>query len=354
MLTQIQDLQQELTAVLKKAERNRKLLKICRIICYGGSLVYFIGIFVSYVLLVTKGESPFIHNNELNPNPTNLEANKILIYIVPLFVLITVGSYGLGFFYKKFATVEQNSVRRIIKQMFPDAKCYLEGKVMSNSLVNASHLFGNDSGNSMAYSSGSIIFDNGGQKLEVNDMIVRKNLTAHTNTGGFLLVFKMLFGGLFAHTRLAKTLSGSIVILPDHLERHLDYLAKTVQSMKNINGNKLVQLEDIEFERHFAVYSTDEILARYILTPAMMLRMTELRKKYDRDIMLSFVGNNFFFAVSMPEGFLTLGDDSSAVVNDLYDNISTVREILKDLKLNKAPEQTIVLNLNSARNQVVL
>jgi hypothetical protein len=358
MNTATQLLQQELTAVLKKAERNRKFLRICQVFCYGGSLVYFIGILVSNVLLYSGSGSPFVHNYEANPNPTFWEANKMLTYIIPLFVLITIGSAGLGFFFKKFATDEQNSVRRIINKMFPEAKCYLEGKEMSALLVNSSHLFGNFSDNAMAYSMGSIIFENGAQKLEVDDMVVRKNMTAHTSTGGFLLIFKMMFSGLFAkrtentassfrglfaHTKLAKNLSGSVVILPDNLERHLDYLAKTIQSMKNINGNKLVQLEDIEFERYFAVYSTDEVLARYILTPAMMLRMTELRKKYDRDIMLSFNGNNFFFAVAMPEGFLTLGENSGTVVNDLYDNISTVREILKDLKLDKVPEPAIVL-----------
>ena len=54
-------------------------------------------------------------------------------------------------------------------------------------------------------------------------------------------------------------------------------------------------------------------------------------------IMLSFNGNRFFFAVAIPEGFLTLGSaplSTGAALNDLYDNITTAREILNILKLN--------------------
>ena len=144
------------------------------------------------------------------------------------------------------------------------------------------------------------------------------------------------FRGMFAEAQLEKKINGSVVILPDHLESRLDYLAKNIQALKNVNGNKLVTLEDIEFERYFAVYARDEITARYVLTPAMMLRMTELKRKYNRDIMLSFNNDRFYFAVAMPEGFLTLGDASrttDGALKDLYDNIITASEIFNKLKI---------------------
>ena len=144
------------------------------------------------------------------------------------------------------------------------------------------------------------------------------------------------FRGMFAEATLEKKINGTVVILPDHLESHLDYLAKNIQALKNVNGNRLVRLEDVEFERYFAVYSNDEITARYLLTPAMMLRMTELKKKYNRDIMLSFSENRFYFAVAMPEGFLTLGNSSltsGEALKDLYDNFTAARKILTDLKI---------------------
>jgi hypothetical protein len=141
---------------------------------------------------------------------------------------------------------------------------------------------------------------------------------------------------MFANAQLEKRINGSVVVLPDRLEKYLDYLAKNVQALKNMQGNRLVTLEDPEFERHFAVYATSEIVARYVLTPAMMLRIAELRRKYDSRIMLSFSGSEFFFAVAMPEGFLTLGNApaSEGALSDLYDNFMAAKEILSYLKIN--------------------
>jgi hypothetical protein len=102
----------------------------------------------------------------------------------------------------------------------------------------------------------------------------------------------------------------------------------------------------VEFERRFVVYATDEITARYILTPGMMYRMTELQKKYNRDLMLPFNGGMFPFAVSMPEGFLTLEGNSAAsgqCVGDLYDSVETARIVLEELKLDRAPRNEIEL-----------
>ncbi|GHV50402.1 hypothetical protein FACS1894181_10910 [Bacteroidia bacterium] len=355
----IEQLQQELAATLRKARRNRKALTVSRILCYGAALAYFAFIAINPVLLSSTGGSLFTHDYALNPNPTFWETNKILVFIIPVFILITIGGLGISFFHKKFATAEQRSVRRITGAMFPDAKCYIETRSLRPSLLRSSYLFG-ESGQASSF--GSIVFDRGGLKLEVEDIIVQANNGfVQTQLGGTALLLKTLFAGLsgkrlesmassfrglFAHTQLAKDIQGSIVILPDHLERRLDYLAQMFQSMKNISGNRLVKLEDIEFEQYFAVYSTDEIMARYVLTPAMMLRMTALRKKYNRDIMLSFNGSQFFFAVAMPEGFLTLGSNAvhpGTAINDLYENIETARTILRELKLDKAPEREIRL-----------
>ncbi|MCO7113693.1 DUF3137 domain-containing protein [Bacteroides uniformis] len=73
------------------------------------------------------------------------------------------------------------------------------------------------------------------------------------------------------------------MLLPDHLENKIGYLAQTIQGMKEKYGAKFVHLEDPEFERHFAVYADDEVEARMVLTPAMMRKLTALRKSFSRD-----------------------------------------------------------------------
>jgi len=354
MNEKIEQLQQELYTTLKQAEKNRRKTGIFRAFCYGGALLYFVGIIGMQVFVYSGGDTSFFYT--LDPNPTFFEQYKMLIIIAPLFILITIGGFGLSFFYRKFAEAEQSSIRRIIRTMFPDAKLALLPSDVSTLLLRQSNFFGGmDSQYASGYSSGMIIFENGDSKITFRDIVLnvskQKDWLSRTSIGGLLLViitmFKGLFSkrvenlagdfrGMFAHAELKKKINGSVVVLPDHLESHLDYLAKNIQALKNVNGNKLVMLEDVEFERYFAVYASDEITARYVLTPAMMLRMSELKKKYNRDIMFSFNGNHFYFAVAMPEGFLTLGNSSltsGKALKDLYDNIKVAQDILNDLKL---------------------
>jgi len=306
--------------------------------------------------LYSGNGSLFMHNYEANPNPTFWEANRILVVIIPLFVLITIGSFGMSIYYRKFTEAEQSSIRRIIREMFPNAKlALLPSDVSTLTLLQSNFFGGMNSQYTSGYSFGTVIFENDGRKITFRDIVInvgnQENLATQNPVSGMFLVFKMMFKGLFgkrveniasnfrgmfADAQLEKKINGSVVVLPDHLESRLDYLAKNIQALKNVNGNKLVMLEDVEFERYFAVYASDEITARYVLTPAMMLRMTELKKKYNRDIMLSFNGNRFFFAVAMPEGFLTLGNSSltsGEALKDLYENITTAQDILNNLKL---------------------
>ena len=354
MNEQIGQLQQELYATLKQAARNRRKIGVFRTFCYGGSLLYFVGLILMQVFVYSGGDVSFLYT--LNPNPTFFEQYRMLIIIAPLFALITIGSFGLSVYYKKYATAEQSSVRRIIRTMFPDAKLALLPSNVATLLLLQSNFFGGMDGRyTTGQSLGMVIFENNGRKITFRDIVINtgkgESRLAQTSIGGLLLVIKMMFKGMFAarvenmagnfrgmfaDAQLEKKIKGSVVVLPDHLESRLDYLAKNIQALKNVNGNKLVTLEDVEFERYFAVYAGDEITARYVLTPAMMLRMTELKKKYNRDIMLSFNGNRFYFAVAMPEGFLTLGNSSltsGEALNDLYDNIMTAQGILNDLKL---------------------
>jgi len=356
MNEQINQLQQELYSTLKQAERNRRKISVFRTLCYGGALIYFIGIIAMQVFMYSGHGLLFTNDYTLNPNPTFFEANKILVLIIPLFALITLGSVGLGVYYRKFTDAEQTSIRRIIGAMFPDAKCNLFPMQLSTSALRQSNFFGDINNNyAGGYSFGAVSFDSNNPKVIFRDIVIntgkQESWLVQSSVGGFFLIFKMMFKGLFskrveniastfrgmfADAQLEKEIKGSVVVLPDHLESRLDYLAKNIQALKNVNGNKLVMLEDVEFERYFVVYASDEILARYVLTPAMMLRMTELKKEYNRDIMLSFNGNHFYFAVAMPEGFLTLGNaslTSGEALNDLYDNIVAARDILKDLRL---------------------
>ena len=354
MEEKIKELQQELYVTLKKAEKARRIISLGRLLSYGGAFIYFLGILAMQVFLYSGGDASIFYT--FNPEPTFWEQNKMLIIIIPLFALIFIGGYALSYFQRKYSETEVMSIKRIIGTMFPEATCKLTHNFLPPDLVMQSNFFGGTDKRLLSGRSfGLITFEYNDRKIIFRDVLINTsksiNRFSETYLGAILMLFKLIikglfakrienitgdFRGMFADAQLEKKITGSVVVLPDRLERHLDFLAKNIQALKNVSGNKLVILEDVEFERHFAVYASDEITARYVLTPAMMMRMTALKQKYNRDIMLSFNDDRFFFAVAMPEGFLTLGDTSlttGEALRDLYDNFATARDIVNNLKI---------------------
>ena len=52
------------------------------------------------------------------------------------------------------------------------------------------------------------------------------------------------FRGMFGWCKIDKRFKGNIIILPDHLEQKIGYLAKNIQGLKKRYSARLVQLED--------------------------------------------------------------------------------------------------------------
>jgi hypothetical protein len=77
-------------------------------------------------------------------------------------------------------------------------------------------------------------------------------------------------------------------VLPDTAEKLFGFIGKALQGWNKSHGD-LVKLEDPEFEREFVVYGSDQIEARYILSPALMQRIMEFKNKVGTKVHLSFV-----------------------------------------------------------------
>ncbi len=104
-----------------------------------------------------------------------------------------------------------------------------------------------------------------------------------------------IFKGLFFHADFNKHIQANTYIEPDTAER---LFGKFGQKFQMSSKGKLVKLENIEFEKIFAVYSTDQTEARYILTPAIMEALVNIYKMYKRRMYLSFIGSRVYVAMS--------------------------------------------------------
>jgi hypothetical protein len=145
-----------------------------------------------------------------------------------------------------------------------------------------------------------------------------------------------LFRGLFLQADFNKHFKGRTWVFTDLAERMLGRLGKSLQSWSG--PGQLVSLEDPEFEKEFAVYATDQQEARYVLSPALMSRVLELRRKSEKAIQLSFVDSSLFVAIPYqgelfePSVFTDLEDP--ALTRSYYEALRLALSIVDELNLN--------------------
>ncbi len=149
---------------------------------------------------------------------------------------------------------------------------------------------------------------------------------------------KTLFKGLFFRANFNKSFQGKTVVLPDVAERLFGGVGRMLQSWNTSKG-ELIQLEDPEFERFFAVYGDDQIEARYILSTNLMARLTDFRKRAGRDLYISFVGNTIHIAVKYEEDLfepkLFYSMLKFAPIKEYYEIFRLMLDLVEELKLNR-------------------
>ncbi|MFT5861294.1 MAG: hypothetical protein ACI865_003418 [Flavobacteriaceae bacterium] len=144
------------------------------------------------------------------------------------------------------------------------------------------------------------------------------------------------FKGIFFIADFNKAFIGETVVLPDTAEKLFGKLGSFFQKM-NISRPKLIKLEDPVFEKAFAVYGTDQVEARYILTPALMSRIMEFKKKSGK-IHLSFMHNSVYIAISVSKNLFEPPFFKSMlraeIVEEYFEYLLMSVEIVEDLNLN--------------------
>jgi len=104
-----------------------------------------------------------------------------------------------------------------------------------------------------------------------------------------------LFSKQFAHADFNKEIKGRTFVLPEHASKQF---SKFGMSINDGGKTELVKLENVEFEKIFKVYGTDQIESRYVLTPRMMEAMVNIYKQYKKRVYFSFIGSRVYVAMS--------------------------------------------------------
>ena len=147
--------------------------------------------------------------------------------------------------------------------------------------------------------------------------------------------YHTIFKGLFMKADFHKHFSGETYVLTDTAERYFGFIGKAMQKVST--RGHLVYLENPLFEKEFAVYSTDEVEARYLLSINMLERILELKQKFETDVQLSFVGSDVHIAIPNLD-ILEINIKQSLLEQEpilrCYTELRMCFDIIEDLNLN--------------------
>ena len=148
--------------------------------------------------------------------------------------------------------------------------------------------------------------------------------------------YHTLFKGVFFIADFNKHFVGETMVLADTAESMFGKLGTMLQKM-NVSRPKLVKLEDPVFEKEFAVYGTDQVEARYILTPAMMSRIIDFRQKTGK-VSMSFIDSNVYIAIKVSKNLFEPPFYKSMLdfelVKEYFNYLVLCLDIVEDLDLN--------------------
>lgn len=107
-------------------------------------------------------------------------------------------------------------------------------------------------------------------------------------------------GVLLARFPFPKTFDGVTAILPD-----LGGAVNAVRPRPD-DGDRMVarvRLDNPDFEKVFEVFSSNQISARYLLTPAFMERLLELRRQTDGEMRLAFARGALYVVLAGEQSY---------------------------------------------------
>lgn len=302
------DISLRMRSGLTRTRRLRVLFRVLTVGVYACALVWFAFCIFGGLLI------------DRTDYQTSVNTGK---YVMIGFAVFVVLHFAFTVCFRRLDSQESMMMSEIIHALFPGAR-YTPTGGLSRKMLSDSRLFSSKSVNATSY--GRLDLPVGNGWLSIADAGVTSADSKDFSSMNFIEVLYQYFirpilgarvestmhsfRGMFGYCQLNRPSRGFVMLVPDRLEGKIGYLAQSIQGMRDRYGAKFVHLEDPEFEKLFTVYADDEIEARMVLTPAMMRRLTSLRKNFSRDMMLSFNGDMFYYASETPDGFLRPGRKS--------------------------------------------
>lgn len=302
----------KLSKKLASMESERKSLK------RQGTFHVILGSAFAIIILV---DHDIIQKHNISPGD--------LLFIIVIAWLIFLAPYVVK--YKKYKKkFKQQIIKEVIQAILPGSNYSPEKHIPRSDYQNSSFFLTSEN----RYSGEDLITHTyKGINFQFSELTTKKVTGSGKNRST-----KIIFRGIFLTCDLPYKIKHRTLVLPDLSERAFGRLIGKFLQSKNITRDELVKLEDINFEKHFVVYSKDQIEARKILTPRMMEKILHYNKKTRHTIHLCFEPSKLYLAIPMNKNYFEPNLSSGIKFKDIRDIcelIHTLTSIIDVLELQK-------------------
>lgn len=174
--------------------------------------------------------------------------------------------------------------------------------------------------------------------------MTRKETTTDTDGNSSTTTVKVFDGVLFA-ADFKKHFSGLTVINTKVIKKNsgigklVSKFINAAISTANKRANQKIELENVEFNRHFIVQTTNEIEARYILSPVLMEQILNFVNNHPHPLVISFHDSYMFIAVYSSKNYFDDGIGKSMPngeynLQGIYNDLAIFFRIIEEFDLN--------------------
>lgn len=152
---------------------------------------------------------------------------------------------------------------------------------------------------------------------------------------------EIIYQGIFFAFTLPVNLRQDTLILADQAEKLLGRnIGRFFQKNSARTGYELVQVESVEFEKHYVVYSNDQIKSRVLLKPMVLNNLAMFKRKNKQVIDISIRDNMLYLCIKTNKNHFEPKIFGELVsfkdIREIYDLMMLVRDLQEDLELDVA------------------
>lgn len=166
-------------------------------------------------------------------------------------------------------------------------------------------------------------------KFEQSDVLIREREEETDSDGNTRTVWKTIFEGRYMIFDFNKEFKSNVKVVTKRFEANRFSWGKKMSKVK---------MEDVEFNKMFAIFAENDHEAFYILTPTFMEKMKNIYNKLKTPIMFCFLNNKLHIAIDNRDDSFEWNVlkpiDENKISEEITKDIELITNFVDDLDLN--------------------